>query len=44
VELLSYLPNVERVNSHTVRFVGQDILEVSRFLSVALGYSVELQP
>jgi len=44
VELLSYLPNVERVNSHTVRFVGQDILEVSKFLSVALGYSVELQP
>ena len=44
VELLSYLPNVERVNSHTVRFVGQDILEISRFLSVALGYSVDLQP
>ena len=44
VELLSYLPNVERVNSHTVRFVGQDILEVSKFLSVALGYSVDLQP
>jgi D-amino peptidase len=44
VELLSYLPNVERVNSHTVRFVGQDILEVSRFLSVALGYSVDLEP
>lgn len=44
VELLSYLPNVERVNSHTVRFVGEDILEVSKFLSVALGYSVELQP
>ena len=44
VELLSYLPNVERVNSHTVRFVGQDILEVARFLSVALGYSVDLQP
>jgi len=44
VELLSYLPNVERINSHTVRFVGQDILEVSRFLSVALGYSVDLEP
>ena len=44
VELLSYLPNVERVNSHTVRFVGQDIIEISRFLRVALGYSVDLQP
>lgn len=44
VELLSYLPNVERVNSHTVRFVGQDIVEVLKFLHVALGYSVDLQP
>jgi D-amino peptidase len=44
VELLSYLPGVERVNSHTVAFVGEDILEVARFLRVALGYSVDLQP
>ena len=43
-ELLSYLPEVERVNSHTVGFVGEDILEVARFLRVALGYSVDLQP
>jgi len=44
VELLSYLPGVERVNSHTVRFVGEDIIEVSKFLRVALGYSVDLEP
>jgi len=44
VELLSYLPGVERVNSHTVRFVGEDIIEISKFLRVALGYSVDLQP
>ena len=44
VELLAYLPGVERVNSHTVGFVGEDITEISRFLSVALGYSVDLQP
>ena len=44
VELLSYLPNVERVNAHTIRFVGQDILEISNFLRVALGYRVDLQP
>jgi D-amino peptidase len=44
VELLAYLPNVERVNSHTIRFVGRDITEVSSFLRVALGYSVDLQP
>jgi D-amino peptidase len=44
VELLAYLPNVERVNSHTIRFVGQDMIEISKFLEVALEYSVDLQP
>jgi len=44
VELLSYLPNVERVNSHTIRFVGQDMVEISKFLAVAIDYHVDLQP
>ncbi len=44
VELLSYLPNVEKVNSHTIRFVGQDMIEISQFLRVATGYRVDLQP
>lgn len=44
VELLAYLPSVERINSHTVKFVAEDMVEVSRFLRVALGYSVDLQP
>lgn len=44
VELLAYLPNVERINSHTVRFIAQDMTEASMFLSVALGYRVDLQP
>jgi D-amino peptidase len=44
VELLTYLPNVEKVNSHTLRFVGQDMIEISKFLRVALGYRVDLQP
>jgi len=44
VELLSYLPNVERVNSHTIRFVGKDMIEISKFLSVAIDYRVDLQP
>ena len=43
-ELLAYLPAVARVASHTVRFVGEDITEVARFLRVALGYSPDLQP
>ena len=44
VELLSYLPNVEKVNSHTIRFIGQDMIEISKFLRVATGYRVDLQP
>ena len=44
VETLSYLPNVDRVNSHTIRFVGQDMIEISKFLRVATGYRIDLQP
>ena len=44
VELLGYLPNVERVSSHSIRFVGQDMEEVSRFLTFVLNYRVDLQP
>jgi len=44
VELLSYLPNVDKVNSHTIRFVGENIVEVSNFLAVATGYRIDLQP
>ncbi|MEX2495785.1 MAG: M55 family metallopeptidase [Woeseia sp.] len=44
VELLSYLPGVERVNSHTIGFTGDNILQISAFLRVALDYSVDLQP
>jgi D-amino peptidase len=44
VELLSYLPNVERVDSHTIKFVGQDMSEISAFLTVVLEYRVDLQP
>ncbi len=44
VELLAYLPTVERLDSHTLRYVADDIVEVSKFLSVALGYQVDLQP
>ena len=44
VELLSYLPNVEKVNSHTIKFVGEDMIEIAKFLGVALGYQVDLQP
>jgi D-aminopeptidase len=44
VETLSYLPNVEKVNSHTIRFIGEDMIEISKFLRVATGYRVDMQP
>jgi D-amino peptidase len=44
VELLDYLSNVEKVNSHTIRFVGEDITEVSNFLQFVTSFRVDLQP
>ena len=39
-EYLSYLPIVERLDAHAVRFVGRSMAEVSRFIAFAAGYSV----
>ncbi len=36
-EMIAYLPNVELIDSHTVRFVGS-IIEISMFIEMALGY------
>jgi D-aminopeptidase len=36
-EMIAYLPNVERSDSHTARFVG-DIVEISMFIEMALAY------
>ncbi|MDA0992292.1 MAG: M55 family metallopeptidase [Proteobacteria bacterium] len=44
VELLGYLPNVERINSHTIRFIGKDIIEVSNFLTFIGEFRVDLEP
>lgn len=43
-ELLAYLPIVQRVASHTARFTGRDILEVSRFIEFALSYQPDITP
>jgi len=42
--VLGYLPNVERVNSHTIRFTGQDMLEISNFLTFVTNYRIDLEP
>lgn len=36
-ELFAYLPNVDRVNANTIRFVGKDMVEVSKFLQFAIS-------
>ena len=43
-ELLAYLPMVTRVNAHTIRFVGKDIVEVSRFIEFLNTYQPGLTP
>ena len=43
-ELLSYLSIVDRVDSHTIRFTGDDMLEVSRFLAFLGRYRPDISP
>jgi D-amino peptidase len=44
VEMLGYLPNVQRIDSHTVRFVGKDIIEISKFLEFITNYEPAMTP
>jgi D-amino peptidase len=43
-ELLAYLPNVERVDSHSVRFEARDAVELSRFIEFVLSYGAGITP
>ena len=43
-QVLAYLPIVERPDAHSVRYIGEDILAVSRFIEFVLSYSPDLQP
>jgi D-amino peptidase len=43
-EVLSYLSIVERTDAHSIRFVGKDIIEVSKFLSFINTYELNLEP
>jgi D-amino peptidase len=43
-ENLAYLPIVERLDSHTVRFVAADMIEAAKFLSFVLRYRVDETP
>lgn len=43
-ELLSYLSIVQRTDSHSIRFIGKDIVEVSKFLEFITNYEPSLEP
>lgn len=43
-EVLSYLSIVERIDSHSIRFIGKDMVEVSTFLEFMLSYNPSLAP
>lgn len=44
VELLGYLSNVQRIDAHTVRLVGRDMIEVSKFLEFVTSYDPTMTP
>lgn len=43
-QLLAYLPYIERTDAHSIRFVGEDMVTVSRFLEFMTSYSPGLEP
>ena len=43
-QVLAWLPMVERTDAHSVRYVGRDILDVSRFFRFMMEYSADLEP
>ena len=43
-EVMAYLPNVDRIDAHTIRFVGRDMSEVSRFIAFTTRYSASISP
>lgn len=44
VELLGYLPNIQRIDAHTVRFSGRDMTEISKFLEFVTNYDAAEVP
>jgi D-amino peptidase len=44
VELLGYLPIIERIDSHTVRYMPRDMADVSKFIEFVTNYDPALTP
>lgn len=43
-QVAALLPGVERLDAHSIRFVGRDMVEVSRFLEFLTSYQAGLTP
>lgn len=43
-EVLSYLAIVERMDAHSIRFIGKDMIEISKFMEFILTYEPGLEP
>lgn len=43
-EMMAYMPGVDRVDAHTVRFRAASIVDISRFLEFAISYRADLTP
>jgi D-amino peptidase len=43
-EIVSYLPGIQRLTSHSIRFTGKDIVEVSRFIEFLNSYQAGMTP
>ena len=43
-ELLAYLPIVERITSHAIRFTAKTMVEISKFIEFVTNYSIEIEP
>jgi D-amino peptidase len=43
-QLLEYLPIVERIDSHSIRYKARDMIEISKFLEFVTNYSPSLEP
>lgn len=44
VEMLAYLKGVERIDSHTIRYVGKDMLDIADFELFITSYAFNLEP
>lgn len=43
-EMMAYMPGIERVDAHTIRFRGTNIVNISRFLEFAISYRADMTP